>query len=138
MLVYQISVGGSPHIAVAASIKYFRLADIVKEAVTFAHFSEHIGLYFAEVAITTPLLREVIPSNSPFRKYTNTLLKGFNANFEISLGGGKGDILRQSVILCFSVPLLSLLDVVPVIDISSTGIVSVLKNIIITNWTEQL
>ena len=60
----------------------------------------HIGLYFTEVAITTPLLREVIPSNSPFRKYTN---KGFNANFEISLGGGKGDILRQSVILCFSV-----------------------------------
>ena len=127
-----VSVGGSPLIAVAASIEYFRLADIVKETVNLdirnvPFFGDlrvsHIGLYFAEVAITTPLLREVIPSNSPFRKYTNTLLKGFNANF---IGWWKGDILRQSVILCFSVPLLSL---VPVIDISSTGI---FKNILQT------
>ena len=146
-LVYQKSVGESPHIAVAASIKSFQLADIVKGAVNLdirnvPFFGDlrvsHIGLSFAEVAMTTPLLREVIPSNSPLRKYTNTLLKGFNANFEISLGGGsrlKGtysDKVLSFVPAQSSIPLLSLLDVVPVIDISSTGIVSVFKNLLQT------
>ena len=132
-LVYQ-KFGTTSHIAIAAGINSFKFADLVKSAVNiditgipfFGTFSvPSMGLAISSGKLTTPLLSQVLPANSPLTKFGDTLPKGFTAKFNAqihNIQGVHGSYADK--VLSFTVPpnvdvsLGDLLTVVPGVNIA--------------------
>ena len=144
-LVYQNMVSSS-HIAIAAGIESFTFSELIDSAVNidisnvpfFGTFSvPSLALSVARGQITTDLLADVIPGNSPLIKYGNTIPDGFTAKFDAPIGNINGIIGSYSdSVLSFTVPpnvdasLGSLISVIPGIDVNSIGIGSLFKDIL--------
>ena len=144
-LVYQNMVSSS-HIAIAAGIESFTFSELIDSAVNidisnvpfFGTFSvPSLALSVARGQITTDLLADVIPANSPLIKYDNTIPDGFTAKFDAPIGNINGIIGSYSdSVLTFTVPpnvdasLGSLISVIPGIDVNSIGIGSLFKDIL--------
>ena len=143
-LVYKRSVGEKTQFAVAASVKSFKLSDLLKEAANIdissvPYFGSlripQCGLSIASGNITTPLLNRMLPASSPLKTYANNLPSGFTASIDLSLRDGKrfrGTYANKS--LPFTpfggeITLGSLLNEIPGINIKSTGITGVFKDI---------
>ena len=144
-LVYKRSVGESAQFAVAASVESFKLADLLNEAAGIDISSipflgsirvPRLGLSIAPSGdIATPLLNRVVPASSPLKKYANYLPSGFTAMIDLSVGGSRltGNYVNR--VLSFSpfageLSLGSLLKQIPGINIISTGITAVFKDIL--------
>ena len=144
-LVYQNMVSSS-HIAIAAGIESFTFSELIDSAVNidisnvpfFGTFSvPSLALSVARGQITTDLLADVIPANSPLIKYGNTIPDGFTAQFDAPIGNINGIIGSYSdSVLSFTVPpnvdasLGSLISLIPGIDVNSIGIGSLFKDIL--------
>ena len=143
-LVYKKSVGESTHFAITASVKSFKLSDLLKESVgidisSIPFFGSlripQFGLSIASGEIATPLLNKVLSATSPLKRYANNLPNGFTAVMDLTLKSGKQ--LRgiyANKLLYFApfsgeITLGSLLNDVPGINIISTGITNVFKDI---------
>ena len=143
-LVYKRSVGEKTQFAVAASVKSFKLSDLLKEAANIdissvPYFGSlripQFGLSTASGDITTPLLNRMLPASSPLKTYANNLPSGFTASIDLSLRDGKrfrGTYANK--LLSFApfggeITLGSLLREIPGINIISTGITAVFKDI---------
>ena len=144
-LVYKRSVGEKTQFAVAASVKSFKLSDLLKEAANIdissvPYFGSlripQFGLSIASGDIATPLLNRMLPASSPLKTYANNLPSGFTASIDLSLRNGKrfrGTYANK--VLSFTpfggeITLGSLLNEIPGINIISTGITAVFKDII--------
>ena len=144
-LVYKRSVGEKTQFAVAASVKSFKLSDLLKEAANIdissvPYFGSlripQFGLSIASGNITTPLLNRMLPASSPLKTYANNLPSGFTASIDLSLRNGKrfrGTYANK--VLSFTpfggeITLGSLLNEIPGINIISTGITAVFKDIV--------
>ena len=142
-LVYQNMVSSS-HIAIAAGIESFTFSELIDSAVNidisnvpfFGTFSvPSLALSVARGQITTDLLADVIPANSPLIKYGNTIPDGFTAKFDAPIGNINGIIGSYSdSVLSFTVPpnvdasLGSLISEIPGIDVNSIGIGSLFED----------
>ena len=144
-LVYKKSVGESTHFAVAASVKSFKLSDLLKESAgidisSIPFFGSlripQFGLSIASGEIATPLLNKVLSATSPLKRYANNLPNGFTAVVDLTLKSGKqlrGIYANKRLSFTpFSrgITLGSLLKEIPGINIISTGITSVFKDIV--------
>ena len=144
-LVYKKSVGESTHFAVAASVKSFKLSDLLKESAgidisSIPFFGSlripQFGLSIASGEIATPLLNKVLSATSPLKRYANNLPNGFTAVVDLTLKSGKqlrGIYANKRLSFTpFSrgITLGSLLNEIPGINIISTGITSVFKDIV--------
>ena len=144
-LVYQ-RFGTTSHIAIAAGINSFKFADLVQSAVSiditgipfFGTFSvPSIGLVISKGQLTTPLLSQVLPENSPLIKYSNTFPDGFSAKFETPIGNVRGIIgSYANKVLSFTVPpgvdasLHTLISVIPGVDVNSLALPPVFGDIL--------
>ena len=143
-LVYQ-TVGKDSQVGVAAGVKSFTFAELVKSAVNvdisgvpyFGTFSvPSLALSITNKRITSDLFPNTF-AGSPLVKYGDTLPKGFTAAFDAPIGKIKGILgsYKDKVIL-FTVPssvdasLGSLVSVIPGIDVNSLGIGSVFGDLL--------
>ena len=144
-LVYQNMVSSS-HIAIAAGIESFTFSELIESAVNidisnvpfFGTFSvPSLALGIAKGQVTTDLLTDVIPANSPLVKYGDMIPDGFTAKFDAPIGSINGIIgSYNDSILSFIVPpnvdasLGSLISVIPGIDVNTIGIGSFFGDIL--------
>ena len=143
-LVYKRSVGESPEFAIAASVQSFKLADLLNEVVNIDISSipflgslrvPRLGFSNAPSGdIETPLLNRLVPASSPLKRYANHLPNGFSATIDLNIGGSKLTGTYVNKVLSFvpfagGISLGSLLKEIPGIDIISTGITAVFKDI---------
>ena len=143
-LVYKRSVGESPEFAIAASVQSFKLADLLNEVVNIDISSipflgslrvPRLGFSNAPSGdIETPLLNRLVPASSPLKKYANHLPSGFSATIDLNIGGSKLTGIYVNKVLSFvpfagGISLEALLKEIPGIDIISTGITAVFKDI---------
>ena len=143
-LVYKRSVGESAEFAIAASVQSFKLADLLNEVVNIDISSipflgslrvPRLGFSIAPSGdIETPLLNRLVPASSPLKRYANHLPSGFSATIGLNIGGSKLTGTYVNKVLSFvpfagGISLGSLLKEIPGIDIISTGITTVFKDI---------
>ena len=135
-LVYQ-TVGKDSQVGIAAGVKSFTFAELVKSAVNadisgipyFGTFSvPSLALSISKKQITSDLFPATF-AGSPLVKYGDTLPKGFTAAFDASIGKIKGILgSYKDNVISFTVPssvdasLGSLVSVIPEIDVNSLGI----------------
>ena len=144
-VVYYHREGTNSHIAVAAGIESFRLADLINEAVgvdisNIPFFGSvqvpRVGLSVAKGTITTPLLNQFLSSNSPLKRYDNTLPDGFTAKFDLPLDGNNGLIGSYAKKIISFVParghvsIGSLLNEIPGVDVNSIDVIPVFGDIL--------
>ena len=144
-VVYYNREGINPHIAVAAGIESFRLADLINEAIgvdisNIPFFGSvqvpRVGLSVAKGTITTPLLNQVLSSNSPLTRYDNILPDGFTAKFDLPLDGNNGLIGSYAKKIISFVPargrvsIGSLLNEIPGVDVNSLDVIPVFGDIL--------
>ena len=143
-LVYKRSVGESPEFAIAASVQSFQLADLLNEVVNIDISSipflgslrvPRLGFSNAPSGdIETPLLNRLVPAYSPLKRYANHIPSGFSATIDLNIGASKLTGIYVNKVMLFvpfagGISLESLLKEIPGIDIISTGITAVFKDI---------
>ena len=100
-LIYRNTGTGSSSVAIAAGIKSFKLAELIKYAVKidisnvpfFGKFSvPSMAVVISQQDLNVPLLTEMLSKNNLFAKYGSKFPRGFSAKFDASIGGVKGII----------------------------------------------
>ena len=100
-LIYRNTGTGSSSVAIAAGIKSFKLAELIKYAVKidisnvpfFGKFSvPSMAVVISQQDLNVPLLTEMLSKNKLFAKYGSKFPRGFSAKFDASIGGAKGII----------------------------------------------
>ena len=144
-LIYK-KFGNNAQIAIAAGITSFKFADLVKSAVSidisnvpfFGTYSvPSMGLAISSDKLTSSLLSQVLPANSPLIRFKGNFPKGFTAKFSTPIGSIKGIIgSYANKVLSFEVPsnvdasLAALMSAVPGLSADSLKLPSIFGDLL--------
>ena len=130
-VVYHYIEGATPHIAVAAEVRSFVLADVIDGFEGIPYFGTlrvpNLGICAARGAITTSLLTTSFARSTTLKMYNNTLPNGFSVKVNLPLDdsntlvGSYANKVLSFIPANGDVSLSSLLNQISDIDISSIG-----------------